>query len=54
MAENNRVNQECAWPVNDAKLVSSVKEIPVPRKFVGSLLGYYFYKTRRGEYAVQR
>lgn len=40
------------WPVGSAKLVNSIREIPVPRKFIGTLRGYYFFKTRRGEYAI--
>ncbi len=40
------------WPVGSAKLVNSIKEIPVPRKFIGTLRGYYFFKTRHGEYAI--
>ena len=52
MAENKRANQANVWPVGTAKLVRSVEEVPTPRKFVGAILGYYFYKTRHGEYAI--
>ncbi len=52
MAKSDWVNQINAWPVGSAKLVFSMKEIPKPRKFIGSLGGYHFYKTRHGEYAM--
>ena len=40
------------WPIGRAKLVSKMEDIPKPKKFIGELEGYYFYKTRHGEYAV--
>ena len=54
MTESNRVNQVNVWPVGNAKLVRSVEEVPVPRKFLGAFLGYNFYKTRHGEYAIAK
>lgn len=41
------------WPLGSATLVCEINEIPQPRKFIGALGGYYFYKTRHGEYAYR-
>jgi hypothetical protein len=41
------------WPLGSAKLVREMNEIPKPRKLIGVLGGYCFYKTRYGEYAIQ-
>ena len=41
------------WPIGSAKLVHEIKEIPKPRRLIGALGGYLFYKTRHGEYAIK-
>lgn len=41
------------WPLGSAKLVHTIDDIPKPRKHIGELGGYHFFKTRHGEYAIK-
>lgn len=41
------------WPIGSAKLVQRIDDIPKPKKLIGMIGEYYFYKTRHGEFAIK-
>lgn len=52
MPKENIINKKFGWPIGSARLVQKMGEIPEPKKFMGVMSGYLFYKTRYGEYAI--